>query len=256
MKNNPNEKKLMEELSKKQKLSIHEAMELLKVSQATARRLFTKLEQAGQLIRTHGGVTISQQALLDYHFDDLTKKQIEEKMRIGVYAASTVESGDAVYLDSGTTLTFMAYALLKRLKIGELTDVDIFTNSLANLKILSEACSVSLIGGLYREKRQDFCGYLTEKMLRQIRFNKGYLGADGIDKECIMTTDVDTARIAELAASHSEKVYLLADSTKFFKKSFMSYAPVEMPYEYVADAALSPDNCEYFFNKGIKITLV
>ena len=113
MKNNPKEKLLMEELTKKQQMSIHEATEYLKISQATARRLFTKLEEKGRLVRTHGGVRITERALIDYQFEDLTNRQIDEKMRIGKYAASTVESGDAIYLDSGTTLTFMAYELLK-----------------------------------------------------------------------------------------------------------------------------------------------
>ena len=256
MKNNPKEKLLMEELTKKQKMGIHEITEFLGISQATARRLATKLENDGKLMRTHGGVRITERALLDYRFEDLTNKQIDEKMRIGEYAASTVESGDAIYLDSGTTLTFMAYALLKRINNGEITDIDIFTNSLAILKILEKHCNINLIGGLYREKRQDFCGYLTEKMLRQIRFNKGYLGADGIDKEYIMATDVETARIGELAVSHSEKVYLLADSTKFFKKSFMSYSPIEAPYEYITDTDATVEILMYFSQKEINITSV
>lgn len=256
MKNNPKEKLLMEELTKKQQMSIHEATEYLKISQATARRLFTKLEEKGRLVRTHGGVRITERALIDYQFEDLTNRQIDEKMRIGKYAASTVKSGDAIYLDSGTTLTFMAYALLKRIHAGEIADIEIFTNSLAILKILEKTCNINLIGGLFREKRQDFCGYLTEKMLKQIRFNKGYLGADGIDKEYIMATDVETARIGELAAAHSEKVYLLADSTKFFKKSFMSYAPIEMPHEYITDTEATVEILMYFTQKGVKISSV
>lgn len=50
------EQELMTRLSLVQKLSLSEAMELLNVSESTARRMFAKLERDGFAIRTHGGV--------------------------------------------------------------------------------------------------------------------------------------------------------------------------------------------------------
>ena len=53
---NEREQELISRLSIVQKLSLAEAMELLGISESTARRMFSKLEADGVAIRTHGGI--------------------------------------------------------------------------------------------------------------------------------------------------------------------------------------------------------
>lgn len=93
-----------------------------------------------------------------------------------MYAASLIQSGDTVYLDCGTTLSYMAAALAERIKNEDLLPLNIVTNSIANLQILSEVplCKVVLTGGVYNANRRDFSGPLTERYIRNFHFGKPF----------------------------------------------------------------------------------
>src|SRR5574342_264600 len=93
-------------------LSIHQIVrtadlcEILDASEATVRRDLEWLEQKGILERTHGGAAIRNQRVVfeqEYH----QKAQLfpEEKLSIGILAASLINEGDIVFIDSGTTVT-------------------------------------------------------------------------------------------------------------------------------------------------------
>ena len=50
------------------------------------------------------------------------------------------------------------------------------------------------------------------------------LGADGIDGDGVLSsTDEDTAQLARTVVEHSDRVYVLADSRKLGRPSFVSY---------------------------------
>ena len=253
------EDKLLGLLKSKKRMDTKEVVELLQISESTARRFFDDLEKKGVLIRTYGGIQIAPESDADYFYEDLMTHQAEQKMRIGEYACSMVENGDILFLDSGTTLQHMAAALSQRFREGTVNEIEIYTNSLVNLKILSQYCDVHLIGGLFRSKRQDFCGYLSEIVLQTIAFKKCFLGSDGISlapAEGIMATDVFTARVNEIVAGRSDKIYILADSTKFMRRSFIRYACPDVPDLFISDTDLSEQQYSLFSAGGIRIVRV
>ena len=94
-------------------LSVAEATEYLHVSEATVRRLFTRLESNGTAIRYHGGIRIPQ-PVDNYSFEHYREVHDKEKKRIGYFAAHQIEDGDSIYLDCGTTILRMAEALRQR----------------------------------------------------------------------------------------------------------------------------------------------
>lgn len=253
------EDKLLSVLKAKKRMDTSEVVELLQISESTARRFFNDLEKKGVLLRTYGGIQIAPDSDADYFYDDLLKHQSEQKKRIGEYACSLVEEGDILFLDSGTTLQHMAAALSQRLKDGTVKDIEIYTNSLVNLKILSQYCDVHVTGGLFRGKRQDFCGYLSEIVLQTIAFKKCFLGSDGISlapAEGIMATDVFTSRVNEIVAGRSDKIYILADSTKFMRRSFIRYASLDAPELFISDTDLNDQQYSLFSAAGVQIVRV
>lgn len=253
------EDKLLSVLKAKKRMDTKEVVELLQISESTARRFFEDLEKKGMILRTYGGIQIAPESDADYFYEDLLSHQVDQKKRIGEYACSMVEEGDILFLDSGTTLQHMAAALAQRFRGGAVKDLEIYTNSLVNLKILAQYCDVHLIGGLFRNKRQDFCGYLSEIVLQTIAFKKCFLGSDGISlerSEGIMATDVFTARVNEIVAGRSDKIYILADSTKFMRRSFIRYASLEAPEMFISDADLSDSQYNLFASAGIRIVRV
>jgi DeoR/GlpR family transcriptional regulator of sugar metabolism len=259
LKNKYREDRLLGLLKVKKRMDTKEVVNLLDISESTARRFLAELERRGVVLRTYGGVRLSPEWDSDYYFDDLKRRRAEQKARIGAYAASLAADGDILFLDSGTTLAAMAVSLSERIREGAIRDIQIYTNSLVNLKALAPCAQVHLIGGLFRSKRQDFCGHLAEMVLSAIAFKKCFLGTDGISlepSEGIMATDVYTAKMGEIIIGRSDQTYILADSSKFMRRSFIGYAPLDSPRLIITDRDLKGDPLSLLRQSGTSVKRV
>ena len=220
------QQELMARLSIMQKLSLAEAMEILNVSESTIRRIFAKMEKEGVAIRTHGGIQSASGAMTRYSFEYGTKTNIEKKTAIAREACKTQ--------------CFCA-ELVCRIK-REGLNVKLYTNSLANLELLSPYMPVTLIGGEYRPNRKDFCGYLTDQALTGLYFSKSFVGADGcVHGRQFTTTDFDTARMNQIAMRNTDQNIMLVDSSKFSVSAHVAYAPLEMLHTIVTDTGIRPE---------------
>lgn len=230
---------LRQALAGAEQITTQQAMELLGVSESTVRRLFARLAQQGDIVRTFGG--ICRPAAADaYSYDQLAEQAQEAKGQIARQAVALVQEGDVLYLDGGTTNAVMAAALAARLRGGQLCEVRVFTNSLSTLSALAGACPVHLIGGRYRPNRRDFCGYMAEEDVARLRFTRCFLGADGCDAERgFTTTDFETARLCGLVLAASGESYVLADSGKFGRVSLVPYAQTGQVGAVITDAGVS-----------------
>lgn len=232
---------LMARLSIVRTLSLVEAMELLNVSESTARRMFAQLEHSGVAIRTHGGIRCMEQAPTAYSFEFGAKMNIEKKAAIGAAACDFIEDGDVIFCDSGTTIQCFCAELVHRLRRDKL-NIKVYTNSLANLELLSPYLPVHLVGGEYRANRKDFCGHMAEQALRGVYFTKSFVGADGcVNAEMFTTTDFETMRMNEIAMSNSRQTYMLVDSSKFSLSSHVAYAPIQRIHAVVTDDGISEE---------------
>jgi len=247
--------KLYNQLIIRKKMDLKEAMDLIDTSESTARRMFIKLEKDGKALRTHGGIMLFVGPATDYSFDAVAHAQYQEKTEIGEAACTLVEDGDVIYCDAGTTLLCFCTALAGRLK-QESLQISVFTNSLANLEVLSDLIPVVLIGGTYRPHRKDFCGFIAETSLSRLHFTKCFLGADGsLMPQYFSTTDFDTARLNEIVIQNSEKTIVLTDSSKFEKNSLISYAPFNLVNTVVTDSGISETAKSIFSKKNIEVVL-
>ena len=250
------EQQLMARLSVVQKLSLSEAMELLNVSESTARRMFAKLEQEGVAIRTHGGVQSVGGAMTMYSFEYGARTNIERKTAIARRAVQYLEDGDVVFCDSGTTIQCLCAELVNRIRDDKLK-IKLYTNSLANLELLAPHMQVNLVGGEYRAYRKDFCGYLTEQALQGLRFTKSFVGADGcVGEGQFTTTDFDTARMNQIAMRNSEKTFMLADSSKFENSSHVAYASIENLHTVITDCKIASATLQRLQGRKARIVCV
>ena len=233
------EETLLRRLRQTGSISLGEAMQLFTISEATTRRLFSALEENGEALRCYGGIRIAT-AAEGYSFPKREQESREEKTRIGALAASLVESGDAIYLDSGTTILQMALALNERIFAGEFQSLRIFTNSIANITALTPSLQVRviLLGGEYCMERRDFSGSLTESYLEPFHFDKCFLGADGVTLDAGFCSD--QASISGLNARvlrQSDHSFALLSNEKFGRSALMSYAKIEGMQNIIADRA-------------------
>ena len=242
--------KLLEMLRAHKRLDIATVVSELKISEATARRMFATLEAENKLIRIHGGIQLAPELESDYSFKVSAARQREEKTAIGTAAAQEIANGDRIFLDSGTTVLKMAEALADRIRRGELSNITVVTNSISCINNLAETCKVLLVGGTMRPERLDVCGPLAESNLAKYRFDKSFFGADAISKDGeFMATDEATCRMNEIAMEHSKQKFLLVSSDKFGKSSFISYGRLDSEFTILTDNKLNAA-----FQKSLKKT--
>lgn len=224
-----NEALLLGELHTRKRISIQEAMELLKVSESTARRLFVSMEEKGACLRGHGCIRILDNDFPGaYVYEAIEGTGEAEKELIADKALQLIKNGDSIFLDAGTTLAKLSLKIAEAVRNKTLRDLTIFTNSLVNLNILKKDTKVNLIGGEYRDNRKDFCGIVTEMAIREICFSKCFVGTDGYSKGVGFTaSDFQTAKISRLLIANSEEGYILATKEKFRQSSGICFAREE-----------------------------
>lgn len=184
-------------------------------SESTIRRDLDVLEERGLLARVHGGAKRVYEVEQELPVTEKTLKNVHEKKEIAQYAATMISDGDTIFLDAGTTTLYMI-PFLKHKKIR------IVTNAVQQASLLADQNNdVILIGGVLKNTTKAVIGTISLNQLSQYRFNKAFLGINGIDIEYGLTTpDPEEAAIKKQAVKNSAKVFILADKTKFNKITF------------------------------------
>lgn len=230
--------RLAELIRNKKSMNMEEIQQSLHVSESTARRMCIELERQGICLRCFGGIRYLQEKS-PYSFDITNNQNVEEKARIGAFAVSMVKDEDVLFLSGGTSVLQFAEKLAEKISQGKLQNVQIMTNSVANAELLSKTTRVVLTGGEYRSTRRDVAGNLTEKNIARSRFDKAFVGVDGIDiEDGLMASDIETASSDRLIAERAEVVYILADSQKFLRKTFISYQTIQPNFIVITDDLL------------------
>lgn len=252
-----NEQKLLEYLNTNPKMTIVEVVELLDISEATARRLFTRLEEQGKIIRTYGGIQLVNDSPFSYMYEKVELENINEKIAIANRAVDFLQSNSTIYIDSGSTTAQFCHALSNRIQSKQLSDITVFTNSLINLEILSNDCKINIVGGEYRPHRKDFVGYTAEASINNIHFFQCFLGSDGYNGSShFMTTDFYTSRLVEIVIKHSQNKILLADVSKFNRTSFVNFCNVAEPNLTVITNPDIPTHLSDIFHKNNNTVII
>lgn len=207
-------KLILSELEKYGSVNVLDLVAMTNASESTIRRDLMELDEEGLLKRVHGGAVLLPKETSTKE-DPLSEReliQLEEKKRIGAYAAGLIEDGDVVYLDAGSTT-------LRILDFLEKKDVLYVTNGLMQAQQLSiKGYSVICLGGEVRGITGACVGARAITELSRYHFTKGFFGTNGVDVTYGFTTiDSEEAAIKEAAMARCQMKYVLCDHTKFHK---------------------------------------
>jgi len=217
--------KIMELLKKNGFVKVEELSRLLNVSLLTIRRDLDHMAENGLLQRTHGGAVFVQQKRVELLYSKKDEVNRAEKMAIGRKAASLVEDGDLVFVNSGSTAYHVIMNLARR------AHVKIVTNNVAAVVDLENHLGVEIIltGGDYRAESHCLVGNYTELILNSICANKAIIGADGISIGLGITSPVaqEAAVTAKMLERTNGRVIVTADSSKVGVVSNFVITPIE-----------------------------
>lgn len=201
-------------------VSVQELASRFAVSDMTIRRDLFSLEKRGELTRTHGGAVISKSGIIEFAFKNKERLYAEEKKAIAREAASFIEPGMTITLDTGTTTLEVARAI-----VG-IRNLTVLTSSLviASTLYAHDHIELVLLGGSVRKGNPDLSGWLTEENLKRFRVDLAVIGADGADRQGIFTTDMNVARVSQTMIAGAQRTALVIDHSKFSKSAFVQFA--------------------------------
>jgi len=144
------------------------------LSSSTIRGDLRGLQNAGSLIRAHGGAI--EKTKTGFELDSRHKEvqNLAEKQRITQAAIGLIEDGDRIILDTGTTTLELA----KRL--GQRKDIMVVTNDLEIAGTLedTEWLEIVFMGGILRKKFHCTIGNQGKEMLSGLTVDKAFMGTD------------------------------------------------------------------------------
>jgi DeoR/GlpR family transcriptional regulator of sugar metabolism len=211
--------------------------EMLQVSEATIRRDLEWLENQGLLERTHGGATLNQRLPLEPEYTYSAQAHPDEKRRIGARAATLVEDGDTIFVNSGTTATQVIR------HIRDKRDVTVITNNIGAAQEAREhSFELLLLGGSFRSRANSVTGRFATEALRQVFASKAFIGVDGLSPKYGCTTPIDAeAEVARLMIERTHgSVIVVADHSKWGIVSNFEMARLDQIHLLVTDEGLNP----------------
>ena len=248
-------RRIMDALRKQARVTVGELADRFRVSTVTIRGDLAALGQAGALVRAHGGALPKGDD--DGELPITVKKSLRhaEKLRIGERAAEMIGPDETIILDSGTTTAEMA-RVLRRMPVPGLTVV---TNALNVAVELANAprVRVMMLGGVLRAPSRSFVGPEAERTLTEIHADRLFLGVDGFDLDGGLTTpDPLEAFLNGMMIAVSKEVVVVADSTKFGRRSLSRIAGVNAVHRIVTDRGIDRRIAAAITDRGISLVTV
>lgn len=240
-------------LQQNQRASTYTLSQHLGVSEVTIRHDLTTLAQQGWLSRVHGGAEIAPKLQLEQSFEVRQCLHLNEKVHIAAAAASLVQPGDTLILDSSTT----AFQLALQLK--SVANLRVVTNNLHVIAALSPCSNIEVIaiGGVVRDETASVVGSLAEEMISHLHAHKGFFGAAGLTPERGLTdADIREVQVKRAMVKAAEQVNVLLDASKFGQQAFLTFAPLSDVDYIITDENIPAEYRSICQEFGINLTIV
>jgi DeoR family transcriptional regulator of aga operon len=224
-----------------------------RISQITIRKDLEFLDGQGVVQRTHGGaLPLQAGALLDPSLREKEKLHRKQKILIAEAAASLVEEGQSVLLDSGTTTTAIARALKEMAQLTVITNAINIAAELAGTNV-----EVILTGGMLRKNSFSLVGPLAERTLRQLSADVLFLGVDGFDtKAGLFTPNLLESEVNRAMVEIARRTIAVCDSSKFGRRSLCNIMPVTAVQEVITDKQIPKSDLQALKEAGVRVTVV
>jgi DeoR family fructose operon transcriptional repressor len=239
---------ILDELTAKGEVDIKKLAVDLNSSEITMRRDLNHLAADGLLYRTHGGAMKVNPLEIPHEFVNKAAKNTEAKDKICRVAANLINDGDIIFMDCGSTL-FRLCQFIKNKKIK------VITNSIPVVFELQDSMvQLNIIGGEFNAERQAIHGRTANQHISFYKANKAFLGVDGISRNGLFANSELEADITQAFAAQSTKTFLLCDSSKIGKESYLKFADLSMINTVITDS--KSEELEQFIKQGVEIIKV
>ncbi|WP_416350094.1 DeoR/GlpR family DNA-binding transcription regulator [Mammaliicoccus lentus] len=202
--------KIIEFVNEQGRITVEELVKKFDVSGPTIRNDLRALEEENKIQRVHGGAIQKNRNQYEYPYVDRKKVNRKEKNQIGELATKYIQENDTIFLDAGTSISAMIQYLPINFHYNLVTCA---LHTAIEASQLNNA-HVHIVGGTIRSALQEVVGPKAVSEIKNYHFQTAYISISGIDKSYISENHVFSADIKKEVIANSEKVIVLADSSK------------------------------------------
>jgi len=235
--------RILEMLKEDGSVKVAELSKIFKVSEVTIRQDLEKLEQDRLVTREHGGAFLNTIGKQVQNFALANLINMDKKELIGKKAAEFVDSGDTIILDSGTTTTEIAKAIIDK------RNITVITNAINIVMLLgaNPAINVILTGGEFKPPTLSLTGQKAADFFHGLHVDKLFLATAGISLKSGLTyPSLSDIAVKKAMIEAADKVYLVADSTKVGKSSLASLGALSLIHFLITDSDITEKDKEVF----------
>jgi len=249
--NEERKQKILQLLAQKERVFVNDLCAVFNTTSVTIRKDLDQLEAEGRLKRVHGGAILNKSLYPGLALPEKEKLNREQKERIAKKAVKLIKKGDVILLDSGST----THQLAKLIK--ELKGVTVITNCVnVAAELMNSEAEVIITGGTLDKSSGTLCGPLAEETLERLAADKLFQGADGIDPETGFTTpSIEEARVSRKMMKISGVKIVLADSSKFGRRSLGVIGKIDEANIIITDDGANPELVEKLKARGPEVII-
>ncbi len=242
--------RILEILGREGTVTIADLAGILGVSAETVRRDVVPLADRGTLVRMHGAVGLAGSAG-EAPFQRRMGENAEAKRLIARTAAAMVGNGESLALDTGTTTSFLARALIRHERL------EIVTNSTDIARTLAgrNGNRVHLLGGRFGADSGAVLGPDTVESMQRYRVEHAIISAGAMSADGVMDYDPDEAAFARTVLACGKRRIVVCDSDKFGRRALVQVCPPDGFDLLVTEAAPEGDLATAMTNAGVTVCL-
>ncbi len=228
--------------------STQELFRELKASESTIRRDLEHFETLGEVKRSHGGVFYTGSEPKLPHFERNQSQNNQIKQGIANLAATLVEDGDTILLDGGSTTFELAQKLAGR-------PLQVVTNSLpvSNLFMANYEADLVVLGGNVHLRTGTTIGPYANQMLSELNCRLAFLSVAGIHQDGFYNSNFLLVETEKAMMKAADEVVIVADSTKFGKKSLARLCELSSVHRLVVDSGITDEWKERIRDSGVTL---
>ncbi len=231
---------IVDYLKQKKYCSVQELISHFRVSGATMYRDIAELAARDVVQRVHGGIALKERSAGSNQpsgspFQERLSWNRERKEIIALKALRRIGENDILFLDSSTTVHYLAQLLEK----SAFSNLTIVTNSVTIIqnfhKYPSHYVRIGL-GGSYDVQLNSFLGQSTLRELEYLEISKAFISAFGVGDDKVTTNHEYHASLLMKVLDLAGHKYLLADRSKFNRSGLFRIAPCRAFDEILSDS--------------------
>ena len=245
---------ILQMLAKYDTVSVSDLTKKFQVSEVSIRKDLNEMHKGRLLIRTRGGAMRipSTNSNFDLPIDTKKYDNAREKSGIGKLAATLIEEGETILLDSGTTTLEIARNLQR------FSHLTVITNAINIAQEVQkyERFTIILLGGHLRLSSQSVVGPIAEANIKSFYCDKLFLGVDSFSLEGgVSTPNIDEANLNQTMISMAKKSIAVFDYSKCYRRSFAHICDIKDLDTVVSDRKFPAKMRAELKRRGVEVMI-